>query len=95
MNNDLRKYKIGLGKLSDNDKKLRDLYLREMALNKKQGPQFAETSMNKNWLKYYSEDAINCEVLEMSIYDYLKKSAIKYSDRCAINFMAIRLVILS
>lgn len=85
-NNDLQKYKIKLGELSVNDKKLRNLYLRDLALGKIQGPQVDCASIDKPWLKYYSEDAINSEVMKMSIYDYLKKSAIKYGDRCAINF---------
>lgn len=86
MNNDLRKYTIKLGELSINDKKLRNLHLRDLTLGKIQGPPVGYASIDKPWLKYYSEDAINCDVLGMSIYDYLKKSAVKYNDRCAINF---------
>ena len=53
---DLKEYRMQLGKLSLNEQKLRDLYLRDMALGKIQGPPTCYPSLNKRNLAFYDED---------------------------------------
>ena len=68
---DLKEYKTKLGKLSLNDEKLRDLYLRDLSLGKIQGPLTGYASIDKPWLKNYSEDAILSENPKCTIYEMI------------------------
>ena len=86
---DLINYKEKLSKLSEEEKKLRDLELRKIALGEIQGPITGYPSIDKPWLKYYSEDAIlkdtpKCTIYEM-IYNnnksHLDNNAIQYFDK--------------
>lgn len=57
-----------------NEEKLRDLYLRNLSIGVLQGPPTCKPSINKSWLKYYTEDQIlNTVVPKMTIYDYMMK----------------------
>ena len=66
---DLKEYKKKIANLSVNEKKLRDLYLRDLALGKVQGPPTGYASIDKPWLKYYREQPIKEIKLEQTIYD--------------------------
>lgn len=69
---DLQKYKEELSKLSENEKKQRDLYLKKFAEGKIYGPTLGYPSIDKPWLKYYSEEAIMSEVPNISAYEFMK-----------------------
>lgn len=62
-----------IAKLSINDKKLRDLYLRDLALGTIQGPPTGYVSIDKPWLKYYSGDFLLQDMPKTTIYEYLKQ----------------------
>lgn len=76
-------------KLNVDEQKLRDLYLRKLALGEIQGPLTGYPGKDKPWLKYYDEEAIikdgpKCSVYEMiyqSNKDYLENNAIQYFNR--------------
>lgn len=51
----------------------RDLYLRKVALGEIEGEQTGYPSIDKPWLKYYSEEHIKAEIPHMTAYEYLKK----------------------
>lgn len=68
---DLKEYKKKIANLSVNEQKLRDLYLRDMALGKVQGPPTGYASIDKPWLKYYSEEHILADIPHMTAYEYL------------------------
>ena len=71
---DLKEYQLKIGKLSINEEKLRDLYLRDLALGKIQGPPTGYASIDKPWLKYYSEETIkNTEIPKESAYTHILK----------------------
>lgn len=70
---DLKEYKKKIANLSVNEKKIRDLYLRDLALGKVQGPPTGYAAIDKPWLKYYSEEAILSEAPRMTLLDYLKE----------------------
>lgn len=44
-------------------------------------------SIDKPWIKYYSDEAINASLPEGSIYEYLWKSNKDYLDDIAIDFI--------
>ena len=60
---DIKEYKKKIANLSVNEQKLRDLYLRDMALGKVQGPPTGYASIDKPWLKYYSEEDIMADIV--------------------------------
>lgn len=43
-------------------------------------------SIDKPWLKYYSEDAKNASMPEMTIYEFLVDRNYKFKDRTALNY---------
>ena len=59
---DLKKYKVFLESLSHLDKTRRNLYLRDLALGKRQGPMTGYPSIDKPWLKNFSFEAITGEI---------------------------------
>lgn len=83
---DLKEYKTKLGKLSLNEQKLRDLYLRDLSLGKIQGSLTGYASIDKPWLKYYSEEAIDFELPKLRAYDYIYLCNKDKLDSYAINF---------
>ncbi len=90
-NNDLQKYKIKLGELSVNDKKLRDLYLRDLVLGKIQGPLVGYASIDKPWLKYYSEDAIMQDIPKKTLYRYAKENCEHFLSDVAIDYFGFNI----
>lgn len=72
--------------LAVNEEKLRDLYLRDLAIGKIQGPLTGKASIDKPWLKYYNEDDIISDIPKMKAYDYLYLNNKDNINRNALNF---------
>lgn len=70
---DLKQYREKIANLNANEQILRDLYLRKLSLGEFQGPLTGYPSLDKTWLRYYSEEHINAEIPNMTAYEYLKK----------------------
>ena len=85
-NNSLKEYKTKLGNLSVNDKKMRDLYLRKLALGEIQGPPTGYASIDKPWLKHYSEDQILKDFEPMSVYQLMYNRNIEHDNEVAIEY---------
>lgn len=68
---ELNNYKKKIGELSLEEQKLRRLYLRKLSLGEIQGPGTGYLSIDKPWLKYYSEEAITSDLPEMTAYQYM------------------------
>lgn len=66
----LEEYRKKIANLSVNEQKLRDLYLRDLALGKIQGPPTGYASLDKPWLKYYREEAIIDDISNNSMTAY-------------------------
>ena len=64
----------------------RDLYLRKLLTGEIQGPLTNKPSIDKPWLKYYTEEAIKFELGSMTVYDYLYECNKNYLDRVALNY---------
>lgn len=80
-----------ISELSENEKKARDLYLRKIALGEIQGPMTGYASIDKPWLKYYSEELISQNLPEMTIYEYLKEKNLNGENRIAIEYFGNKL----
>lgn len=82
---DLLKLKKKILELSEEDKKERDKYLRDIAMDKILGPQIGYPEIDKPWLQYYDldnyKDSIKMTVYESLVYynhNYLNDIAIEY-----------------
>ena len=83
----LLKYREELAKLSDLDKKARDLYLRKIALGEVYGPLTGYPSIDKPWLKYYTEKWITSDIPKANIYEYMSFNNYLNLDDVAIEYM--------
>ncbi|MCM1053591.1 MAG: acyl--CoA ligase [Ruminococcus sp.] len=85
----LLEYKEQLNKLSEKEKKLRDFHLKRLATGEIQGPPTGYASIDKPWLKFHPDKAINHDVPKKTIYrnlvdnskDHLNDIALIYFDR--------------
>lgn len=75
---------VNYGMFSDEVK--HNLYLRKIAVGEIQGPPTGKASKDKPWLKYYSEDAINSDIPEMSMYQLLEKNNISNLNSVAMRY---------
>lgn len=83
---DLEKLKEKLSKLSEEESKKRDLYLRGLANGEIQGPPVGHASIDKPWLKYYEQSQVVEDAPKVTCYknlynnnkDHLSDVAIEY-----------------
>lgn len=73
MNNELKKHCEKLQKLTDEEKVLRDLYLRKLNLGEIQGPLTGYASIDKPNLRYYKEEHITAPIPRMTITEYFEE----------------------
>ena len=83
---DLIKYKEKLSKLSKEEQELRDLYLKNLASGKIQGPMVGYPSIDKPGLQYYSDDAILEDMPEVSAYEYIYNKNKERPDNIALTY---------
>lgn len=83
---DLINYKEKLAKLSEEEKKKRDLHLRQLATGEVQGPPVGYSSIDKSWLKHYEPQNIIRDTEQLSIYDVMIKNN-KNNNGIAIDYL--------
>lgn len=82
---------MSVNNLQLNDAKLRDLYLKKLALGEIQGPLTGKASQDKTWLKFYRDDKIVANLPEMSMYDYMQECNKDNLDGIAIEYFGNRI----
>ncbi|MGN0431110.1 MAG: class I adenylate-forming enzyme family protein [Lachnospiraceae bacterium] len=65
-----------------------DLYRRKVALGEVPGKMTGYASIDKPWLKYYSEEVISGKLPNQTIYGYLKENNKNYIDDTAIIYFS-------
>lgn len=75
-----------LKNLEINEEKLRDIYLRRLALGEIYGPLTGFPNIDKTWLKYYDESTLTCSLPKMSMYDFLYENNKNHLDEIAIGY---------
>lgn len=73
------------------DEKERNLYLRALALGKLYGPLTGKPSVDKVWLKYYTEQAVKSNLPECTIYEYFIHSTSKYDSLTALKYYGTKI----
>lgn len=84
---ELIELKKQLSTLTEEEQKERDLYLRGLANGEIQGPPVGYPSIDKPWLRYYSEKHVKAELPHMTCYELLKKNAEKNPNSIAIEYL--------
>ncbi len=80
----IEEYQRKLQLLTEDEKIARDLYLRKLARGEVEGPVMGIPSLDKVWLKYYSEEQIKSLVPNMNIIEY-----VEYQNRDNLDNIAI------
>lgn len=88
---DLIKLKEKLSELSEEEKKLRNLYLRGLANGELQGPPVGYPSIDKPWLKYYDEKYIKSDMPKQTIYRYTMNSIKDYPSDVVIDWLGFEI----
>ena len=87
---ELQEYRKKVANLDVNEQKLRDLYVRDISLGKILGPVTGYASLDKPWLKYYSEESIRQEIPPMSLLGYLKYRNLNPQD-IALDYFHVKI----
>ena len=88
---ELKEYRKKLEKLTEEERKKRDLYLKKLANGTLQGPLTGKQSIDKTWLKYYEDYDIKQDIPKMSAYDYMVVNNNSNLDKNALNFYGIKI----
>ena len=83
---DLIKLKEKLGELTEEEEKLRNIYLRKLANGELQGPPVGYASIDKPWLKYYDETDLLKNIPKRRIYEDLIEYNKNNMDNIAIEY---------
>ncbi len=83
---ELIKLKEEISKLSEEEIKDRDLYLRGLASGELQGPPVGYPSIDKPWLKYYDEEKYKVDFPKEIFYDGLWRQNKNHLGNIAINY---------
>ena len=81
----LKEYKKKISELSEKEKKLRNKYLRQLVTGEIQGPLIGFPSIDKKWLRFYSEEGLDIEYPKMTMYQYMMNK-----NRDHMNDVALR-----
>lgn len=84
--NQLKEYRKQIASLTEEERKHRDLYLKKISNGEIYGPGTSFASIDKPWLKEYSDDAILSEPVSQSLYEFYFNSCKDYLDDDALVF---------
>lgn len=85
--NELKEYKEKLSKLSEEEEVKRNIYLKKIQTGEIQGPPIGKLSLDKNWLKKYTDKELSIKIPHMKIYDYMMKDNLNhFNDKAIVYF---------
>lgn len=85
----LNEYRKNLINLTIEEQKIRDIYLADLGRGKIQGPPTGYATIDKPWLKYYTDEAILSDIPKMKYYDYLVECSKDDLDAVALNYKGV------
>lgn len=83
---DLIKLKKQIESLSEDEKKQRDIYLKNLSNGTYQGPMTGYSSIDKPWLKYYSDESILSSLPSKTCYEMIVDITNRMKKKPAINY---------
>lgn len=85
--NELKEYREKLSKLSEEEEVKRNIYLKKFQTGEIQGPPIGKLSLDKNWLKKYTDKELSIKIPHMKIYDYMMKDNLNhFNDKAIVYF---------
>lgn len=85
--NELKEYREKLSKLSEEEEVKRNIYLKKIQTGEIQGPPIGKLSLDKNWLKKYTDKELSIKIPHMKIYDYMMKDNLNhFNDKAIVYF---------
>ena len=81
-----KKLEEKIDNLSEEEKKLRNVYLRSIAIGETYGPQVGTRSIDKNFLKFYSEEGLKINYPELTMYEYMMRKNRDHMDDIALRY---------
>ena len=85
----LIKLKQEIANLDKEEEKQRDDYLRKLATGELQGPPVGYPSIDKRWLKYYTEENLVDEYQEKTFYQFMHDNNVDNLDVVAIKYSGV------
>lgn len=82
----LYEYKKKLTELSEEEKKLRNIYLKKLASGELQGPMTGYSSVDRPWYQFYEAKNINSSVPKLTAYQLMYENNKDHKDEVAINY---------
>lgn len=87
----LSELKKRISNLTPEEKKQRDLYLKRLSNGEIQGPPVGYSSIDKPWLRNYSDKSINTEIPQMSCYRFLYENNKEHLDDEVIDYFGTKI----
>ena len=84
---DLVALKEKISKLSEEELKQRNVYLKELANGELQGPSVGYTSIDKPWLKNFTNNEIEYDIPKKTCYEMLYEKNIDHKDDIAFDYI--------
>lgn len=85
--NELKEYREKLSKLSEEEEVKRNIYLKKFQTGEIQGPPIGKLSLDKNWLRKYTDKELSVKIPHMKIYDYMMKDNLNhFNDKAIVYF---------
>lgn len=86
---DLLILKGKIAKLNEYEKKERNKYLRKLANGELQGPPVGYSSIDKQWLKNFTDEELEFEVPKKSIYSFMKEMTCDFDSLDALGYFNV------
>ena len=87
----LEKLKEKISELSEEEQKLRNLYLRRISSGEVYGPMTGYASIDKPWLKYYDEFGIKADIPKEKAYDLIYNKYRNNKKLIALNYFGVKI----
>ena len=88
---DLLELKMKLSKLSEEEQKKRNLYLRDLASGELQGPPTGYPSIDKPWLKHYDFSKLDYLDIKKTVYQEVYDNNLPYQKELALEFFGTKI----
>lgn len=88
---ELIKIKEKLALLSEDELRERNVYLRGLANGEIQGPPVGHSSIDKTWLKNYTEDELKLTIPKQSIYSFMKEMTKDFDNMDAFGYFNVKI----
>lgn len=91
INNQLEEYRIELEKLTEEEKQIRNEYLKKLATGEMLGPMTGYASLDKPWVKYFPDSSFLGKYESKTLYEYLVYKNKDNLTKNALNYFGVKI----